>query len=83
MTGEVLQDEETYVSCHQNTATQLISTRPIIDLCLVLEQRPGSRVAKRWLDQDGLYLEGMRTADREAERKGREEETDRTETETD
>ena len=27
---------------------QFITTRPIMDLCLEAERRPGSRVAKRW-----------------------------------
>ena len=36
----------------------------------------GSRVAKRWWDQDGLDLEGMRTAVHEAERTEGEEEKD-------
>ena len=38
----------------------------MIDLCLLAERRPGSRVAKQWWDQDGLGLKGMRTADQEA-----------------
>ena len=54
-----------------------------MDLCLAAERRPGSRVTNQWWDQDGLDVEGMRTADWEAERTEREGETDRTETETD
>ena len=74
-----LQEVETYVSRRQNT----VATRPIMDLCLAAEQRPGSRVAKRWWEQDGLDLDRMRTVDQEAERIEGEEETDRTVTETD
>ena len=37
-------------------------------LCIAEARRPGSRVAKWWWDQDGLDLEGMRTAAWEAER---------------
>ena len=43
----------------------------------------GSRVAKRWWDQDGLDLEGMWAAAWEAEKTEGGEETDGTETETD
>ena len=42
-----LQEVETYVSRRQNTVTQFIATRPIMDLCLATEQRPGPRVSKR------------------------------------
>ena len=62
-----LQELETYVSRHQNTVVQYIATRPIMDLCLAAERRPGTRVEMRWREQEGLYLEGMRTADLEAE----------------
>ena len=78
-----LQEVETYVSRCQNIVAQCIATRPIMDLCLAAERRPGSRVANRWWEQDGLDLEGMRTTAREAERTEGEEETDGTETETD
>ena len=46
---------------------QYIVTRPIMDLCLAAKQRPGPRVEMRWWEQEGLDLDGMRTADREAE----------------
>ena len=62
-----LQEVGTYVSCHQNTVVQFIATRPIIDLCLAVYCRLGSRVNKRWCDQDGLDMEGMRTAVCEAD----------------
>ena len=45
--------------------------------------RPGSRLSKRWWDQDSLDMEGMRKAACEAERTEREEDMDVTETETD
>ena len=38
-----------------------------MDLCLAAARRTGSRVSKRWWDQDRLDLEGMRTEDWEAE----------------
>ena len=42
-----LQELETYVSHHQNTVSQYISNRPIMDLFLATKRRPGPRV-KMW-----------------------------------
>ena len=61
---------DTYIYHHQNTVAHYIATRPIMDLCLVAEQCPGTRVYKRWWEQEGLYLEGMRTV---AWKEGKEE----------
>ena len=68
MTEAGFQDVDTYVSRRHNTVAQFIATRPIMDLCLAADQRPGPRVSKRWWEQDGVGVEGMRTAAREAER---------------
>ena len=35
-----LQEVKTYVSRLQNTVTQFIATRPIMDLCMAAERRP-------------------------------------------
>ena len=78
-----LQVVDIYVSCCQNTFSHFIATRPIMYLCLVEEWRPGSRVTKRWWDQDVLDVEGMRTEAQEAERIEGEEEMDGMYTETD
>ena len=78
-----LQDLETYVSCHQNTVAQYIATRPIMDLCLAEKWKTGKRVEMRWWEQEGLYLEGMRTAALEAEHTEGEEHRDGKETATD
>ena len=48
MEASVLQEVNTYVSHHQNTVTQYITTRPIMYLCLSMDRRPGTRVSKRW-----------------------------------
>ena len=37
-----------------------------MDLCLVADRRPGSRVTNLWWEQDGLDMEGMWTAAWEA-----------------
>ena len=50
---------DTYVDRHQNTFTQYIATRPIIDLCLEAEQLTGTRVSKRWWKKESLDLERM------------------------
>ena len=75
-----LQEVETYVSRRQSTVTQYIATRPIMDLCLAAKRRPGPRVATRWWEQEGLDLEGIRTAAREADQTEGAEERDTTET---
>ena len=83
MTEAVCQEVDNYVSCRQNTAAQFIATRPIMNLCMEADQMPGSRVSNKWWENDGLDLEGMQTADHEADRTEGEEDTDRTEADTD
>ena len=46
-----LQEMDTYVSCRQNTVTQFIATRTILDLCLAAELLIGSRLSKWWWDK--------------------------------
>ena len=48
----------------------------IMELRLEEDPRPGARATNRWWEQDGLYLEGMQTADKEAERTEGEEDMD-------
>ena len=62
MTEVLLQEVQTYVSLLHNKVAQFIATRPIMDLFLEVERRPGSRVSKWWWEKDGLYLEGMGAA---------------------
>ena len=42
------------ITNRQNTVTQYISTRPILDLCGRTTQRGGVRVYRRWWDQKGI-----------------------------
>ena len=44
----------------QNTVSQYIATRTIIDLCERATRRPGARVSRRWWEQAGIDLEGAR-----------------------
>ena len=39
-----------------------------MDLCLAAKRSPGPRVEMRWWKQEGLYLDRMWTAAREAEK---------------
>ena len=79
MEKEVLQEVYTYVYHLQNKFSQFIATSPIMDLFLVAERRPGSRVANKWCYQDGFCLEGMRKVPQEAEWEEGKENTDGTE----
>ena len=42
------EDMETYISRRHNKVAKYIAMQPILDLCLKVEQRPGSRVPKSW-----------------------------------
>ena len=56
MSEAVVQEVETYVTRRQNTATQCITTSPIMDLCLAAVRRRGDPVSKRWWEQEVLHL---------------------------
>ena len=45
-----------------------IATRPIMEMCLAANNRPGPIVTIRWWEHEGLDFEGMRMAAQEAER---------------
>ena len=44
----------------QNTVTQYIAMRLIMDLFNRTVRRPGAWVAQRWCEQEGIYLAGAR-----------------------
>ena len=48
------------VTRRQNTVVQYIATRPILDLCERSTRRPGARVSRRWWEQAGIDLEGVK-----------------------
>ena len=58
-----LKEMKTCVYRRYNTVAQFIATKPIMELCLTVLQRPGSRVVTWCWKQDGLELEGMWKAD--------------------
>ena len=70
-----LQEMVPYVYRQQNTVTQLITTRPIMELCLAEESRPESQVDNKWWDQEDLDVEGTQMADQEKKREEGEEDT--------
>ena len=53
---------EEYVRQRQNTVTQYIATRSLLDLCEGSERTPGARVGIRWWEQEVIDLEGAREA---------------------
>ena len=48
------EDMESYISRRHNVFLRYIATQPILNFCLEVERRPGSRVPKRWWEQSGL-----------------------------
>ena len=52
----------TYITNHQKTISQYISTSPILNLCLAVERNPGLRVPKWWWEQEGMEWEGEHEA---------------------
>ena len=82
MVEEGFKEVETYVSRHQNIVAQFIVTRPIMDLCMTAKRRLGSRVKNIWWEKYLLDVEGMGSADWEAEWKEGEEDMDWKDTET-
>ena len=62
-----LQEVETFITRLQNTVSQYIVTRPIMELCLVAEQHMGTRVLNWWWYQECLDMEKMWTVDPAAE----------------
>ena len=47
-----LHEVDTYAACCQNTAAQYIETRPIMDLCLVVERRLWTWASTQWWEQE-------------------------------
>ena len=56
MSEAVVQEVYTYIAHRNNTVTQFIATRPIMDVCLAAARRPGYWVLKRCLKQDRLDI---------------------------
>ena len=64
MTEEGSEGIGTYVTSMNNTVSQYIATRPILDLCEQFDRRLGAWVSWRWWEHDCLYLEGQRRGQR-------------------
>ena len=52
-----LTDIRTSILKRQNTVTQYIATRPLLDLCKGARAREGAKVPLRWWDQAGIDWE--------------------------
>ena len=65
--AEGLEKVETYILHFHNTIAQYISTRPIIELCLAVDWRPGTRIVRSWWEQECINLEGVRVSARATE----------------
>ena len=66
---------EEYIRRSQNTVTQYIDTRSLLDLCEGTERIPGIRVEMRWWNPEEIDLVGSREkaeAEAEAEEDGAE-----------
>ena len=66
----VLEEIGVYIACRQSMVAQYIANRPIMDLCLAAEQKPGMRLSRRWWEQPNLDIMGIRSGYAVAERGG-------------
>ena len=57
------QEVDTNFYPHKNTVSNFIATRKFMHLCLEAEQRPGSRVTKRWWEQDRVNCDVLARCD--------------------
>ena len=62
-----LEDIGVYIYLRQNTVAQYIAIRPIMDLCLVAERKPGMRLYRRWWEHPALDIMGFRAGQVAAE----------------
>ena len=56
----VLEEIGIYISRFHNMVAQYIATRPIMDLCLAVERKPGMRLSRRWWEKTAMYTMGIR-----------------------
>ena len=56
-----------YTACGHNAVSQYIATLPVMDFCLVAEQRPGMRLLHSWWEQTALDILGIRAGHAAAE----------------
>ena len=63
----VLEDISVYIACLHNMVVKYIATRPIMDLCLAVEQKPEMHLFRRWWYQPALDIMGVRAGQVAAE----------------
>ena len=66
-------DVRTFINRRQNTVTQYITTRPLLDLCEGATQRGGARVTMRCWDQKGIDWEKAKARGAETESESKSE----------
>ena len=62
-----LEDIGVYIALLHNTVTQYIANRPIMDLCLAAERKPGMCLSRQWWGQLALDTQRIRAGNVEAE----------------
>ena len=62
-----LEDIGVYIALLHNTVTQYITNRPIMDLCLAAERKPGMCLSRQWWEQLALDIQRIRAGHAEAE----------------
>ena len=67
-----LEDTGVYIARRQNMAAQYIAARPIMELCLEVDQKPEMRLSRRWRENPTLYIMGIRAGQASAEEGGEE-----------
>ena len=65
-----LTDIRTSILNRQNTVTQYIATRPLLELCEGARAREGAKVPLRWWDQAGICCETAKVKGVEKDRTG-------------
>ena len=55
-----LDEIRVYTARCQNMVAQYIAIRPIVDLCLAAERKPGMRLSRKWWEQPVMDILGIR-----------------------
>ena len=74
-----MDDIEVYIAWLQNTITQYIATRPIMELCLAAERKPGLQLSMQWWEHPALDILGIRAGNAAADVGGGETGTEKSE----
>ena len=56
-----LEEIGVYIACRQNKVVQYLAARPIMDLCLLAERKPGLRLSRILWEHPAQDILGIRT----------------------